>query len=260
MKKTNFYLYRNILFLLIVFAGFSCVPVKRVSYVRSDSRTALPVDSAIQITGKPIDNLIRPGDELYIRITSADDEKTSFTSQTQPGGIYDPTLLSYTVSDDGSIKLPYIGKIYLSDLTIEEASDSIESSLSQYLFYPSVFMRFMNTRVTVLGEVNRPGVYMFNYKNINILQALAYAGDISDYGNRRNVLLIREDGVLKSKYYLDVTTDKLFESENYLIKSNDVIYVEPLKRKKWDMRTVPYNLILSVISTAILIFTFVNTN
>ena len=219
MKITGFYLYRNILFLFIVFAGFSCVPVKRVSYVQSVSRDVIPVDSAIQIIGKPIDNLIRPGDELYIRITSADDENTSLTAQTQPGGIWDPTLLSYTVSDDGFIKLPYIGRIFLSDLNLEEASDSIESAMSQYLFYPSVFMRFMNTKVTVLGEVNRPGVYMFNYKNINILQALAYAGDISDYGNRRKVLLIREDGVVKSKFYLDVTSDRLFESENYLIKS-----------------------------------------
>jgi len=260
MYKNKFLLFRSVSIILIVFTSFSCVPLKKVAYVQSEDSAKKEAAESAHYNGKPIDNLIRPGDELYVRITSADDENTSFTAQTQPGGIYDPTLLSYTVSDDGSIKLPYIGKIYLSDLSLEEASDSIESSLSQYLFYPSVFLRFMNTKVTVLGEVDRPGVYVFNYKNINILQALAYAGDISDYGNRSNVLLIREDGITKTKYYIDVTSDKLFESEHYLIKSNDVLYVEPLKRKKWDMRTVPYNLILSVISTAILILTFVNTN
>lgn len=244
---------------MLILFSYSCVPVKRVSYVQTDENREIQDDNGVYYIGKPIDNLIRPGDELYIRITSADDETTSFSAQTQPGGIYDPTLLSYAVSDDGAIKLPYIGRIFLSDLTLEEASDSIESALSQFLFYPSVFLRFMNTKVTVLGEVNRPGVYVFNYKNINILQAIAYASDISDYGNRRNVLLIREDGVIKYKYNIDLTSDNLFESDHYLIKSNDIIYVEPLKRKKWDMRTIPYNLILSVISTSILIFTFINT-
>ncbi|MFO7924686.1 MAG: polysaccharide biosynthesis/export family protein [Bacteroidales bacterium] len=246
-----------IIFALFVSLYSSCIPVKRLSYVQSE-RGSDPSD--IIYTGQQIDNIIRPGDELYIRITSADEGQTSFTPQTQTGGIYDPSLLSYTVSDDGTIKLPYIGKIRLSNLTLEEASDSIEVNLGQYLFIPSVYIRFINTKVTVLGEVNSPGVYMFNYKNINIMQAIGYANDITEFGNRRNVLIIREEGARKTKKHINLLSDDLLESEWYLIKSNDIIYVEPLKRKKWGMSTVPYNLFLSVISTAIVLMTFLNTN
>lgn len=235
----------------------SCLPVKRLAYVQSE-RGADPID--MQYLGQPIDNIIRSGDELYIRISSADEERTNINYQDQTRGIYDPTLLSYTVSDDGTIKLPYIGRILLAELTLEEASDKIEAALGEFLFIPSAYIRFVNTKITVLGEVRSPGVYMFNYKNINILQAIAYANDITEFGNRRNVLIIREEGVRRYKQYIDLTSDDLLESEWYLIKSDDIIYIEPLRRKKFDMNTVPYNLIISVITTAIVVITFVNTN
>ncbi len=231
----------------------SCVPRSKLAYVQSDKTVDLE-DTFFE--GQQIDNIIRPGDEIYIRITSADEERTSFVAQGQPGGVYDPTFLSYTISDDGTVKLPYIGRIVLANLTLEEATDSIEADLAQYLFIPSVYMRFINTKVTVLGEVNSPGVYMFNYKNINIMQAIGYANDITEFGNRSNVLIIREEGTRKKKQYINLLSDELLESEWYLVKSNDVIYVEPLGRKRWDMRTVPYNLIFSAITTAVMLLTF----
>ncbi len=246
-----------VIILLMIMAASSCIPVRRMSYVQSDRRQD---PNEIMYTGQHIDDIIRPGDELYIRTTSADEESTIFSSRGQAGAVYDPSLLSYTVSEDGTIRLPYIGNIQLSNLTLEEAADSIEVNLSQYLFIPSVFIRFINTKVTVLGEVNSPGVYRFNYKNINILQAIGYANDITEFGNRRNVLIIREEGARKTKQHINLLSDDLLESEWYLIKSNDIIYVEPLKRKKWGMSTVPYNLILSVISTGIVLMTFINTN
>ena len=233
----------------------SCLPLNRLAYVQSERST----DPAhMQYIGPQIDNIITPGDELYIRISSADDDRTII--QQDQAYRMDPTLLSHTVSDDGTIKLPYIGRILLADYTLEEASDIIEEALKEYLFIPSVYIRFVNTKVTVLGEVGNPGVYMFNYKNINILQAIAYANDITNFGNRRNVLIIREEGVRRYKHYIDLTSDELLESEWYLIKSDDIIYVEPLKRKKFDMATVPYNLIISVITTALVVLTFIQTN
>jgi polysaccharide biosynthesis/export protein len=208
--------------------------------------------------GPQLDNLISPGDELFVRITSADEEPVmNFQDQ---GGRVDPTLLSYTVSDDGTIKLPYINRIKLAGFTLERASDEIEAALSQYLFIPSVFIRFINTKVTVLGEVRDPGVYVFNYKNINILQAIGYAKDITEFGNRKKVLVIREEGVTRTKSFVDLTSDDLLKSDHYLIKSDDIIYVEPLSRKKFGLTTVPYNLILSLITTGIVVYTFVQNN
>ncbi len=243
--------------MILMALAVSCVPVKKISYVQSKENLADSEVEKLYFVGVPQDNLIRPGDELYIRITSADETPTNLTEGRQY--ISDPSLLSHTVNPDGMIKLPYIGRIHVTDLNLGQASDSIENALSQYLYYPSVFIKFVNNKITVLGEVNRPGVYMFNYKNVNILQAIGYANDVGTYGNREHVLLVREEGVVKTKHYLDLTDDKLLESPWYLLKSNDIIYVEPLRRKKWDMNTVPYNLILSVISTAIVILTFINT-
>ncbi len=252
------YNFKRIIYLTVIslFTLSSCLPLKRLAYVQSEKDTD---PSDMHYIGQQIDNIIRPGDELYIRITSADEERTSFNYQDQRQ-VYDPTLVSYTVSDDGTIKLPYIGRIILADITLEEASDKIEVALSEYLFIPSVYIRFVNTKITVLGEVRSPGVYMFNYKNINVLQAIAYANDITEFGNRRNVLIIREEGVRRFKQYVDLTSDDIFESEWYLIKSDDIIYVEPLKRKKFGMSTVPYNLIISVITTALVVLTFIQTN
>ncbi len=247
---------------LIILTGIlstSCVPLKRVSYVQSKDHLTDSEVEKLYFVGTPQDNLIRPGDELYIRITSADESPTSLTGLTADRYISDPSLMSYIVNPEGAIKLPYIGRIQVTDLTLGQASDSIENSLSQYLNYPSVFIKFVNNKITVLGEVNRPGVYLFNYKNVNILQAVGYANDIGIFGNRKRVLLIREEGIVKTKHYLDMTSDKIFESPWYLLKSNDIVYVEPLRRKKWDMNTIPYNLILSIISTGIVILTFINT-
>lgn len=254
MKQLASRLFIFVLMSVLFFS--SCIPLTRLSYVQSDPGTS---PSEMNYIGEPLDNVISTGDELFIRITSADEERTVVNFQEQ-GNRVDPSLLSYTVSDDGTIKLPYINRIHLAGLSLEQASDEIEEALSQFLYIPSVYIRFINTKVTVLGEVRNPGVFVFNYKNINILQAIGYANDITEFGNRRNVLIIREEGVNRSKYFVDLTDDSLLESEHYLVKSDDIIYVEPLKRKKYGMATVPYNLILSIITTSIVVFTFINTN
>ena len=241
----------GILFILLV----SCVPMERINYLQTDR--PVQSDGTIRYIGQPVESIIMPGDELFIRITSADDEMAGFTFQDPGGRVYDPTFQSYTVNENGTVKLPFIGRIHVAELTLEEASDKIEDELAEFLYFPSAYLRFVNTKVSVLGEVNNPGVYMFNYKNINILQAIAYANDITVFGDRRNVLVIREEGGNRTRFTLDLTSDDLLESDKYLVKSDDIIYVEPLRRKRYGMATVPYNLILSAITTSLVVITFI---
>lgn len=243
----------HIVFIMLISALglFSCVPVKRISYVQSKDQTIFH--------GEPADIKIRPGDEIFIRITSADDAPTVFGPDAQRN-LQDARLLSYTVNDEGKIKLPYIGRIKVSEMSLDSASDHIEEMLGQFLYMPNVFMRFVNTKVTVLGEVNRPGVYMFDYKNVNILHAIGFAGDISVYGNRKNVLIIREEGGKRTKHYVDLTRGSILESELYNLQSGDVVFIEPLGRKKWGLAQVPYNLIFTVITTGIFVYTFFQNN
>lgn len=234
----------------ILLCCFSCVPVKKVAYVQSEGSSG---PEQMIFTGHPTDEIIHSGDELYVRISSSDEEKNSLNSNNQ-SNIYNPLLQSYTVNEEGQIKLAYVGKVSVAGLSLEEASDLLEQELSKFLFLPNVYLRFINTRITVLGEVNRPGVYMFDNKRINILQAVGYAGDITEFGNRKKVLIIREEGAVRKKFYLDLTKDALLESDLYALKSGDVVFIEPLGRKKWGMATVPYNLILTMISTGLFVY------
>jgi len=250
---------KNIVVLLVTIAVVSsCVPNKKVVYVQDSKEMAAQQVDNMYFIGEPLDDVILQGDELYIKVTSADETQTNFNQDRQSIS-RDPSLLSYTVGDDGNIKLPYINRVKLSGLTLVEASDLIETELSQYLLYPSVFIRFVNNKVTLLGEVNSPGVYVFNYKSVNILQAIGYANDIATFGNREKVLIVREEGGFRSKQIVDLTSNELLSSKYYMIQSNDIIYVEPLKSKKWDMATFPYDLLLSMVSLTIVVLTFMIT-
>jgi polysaccharide export outer membrane protein len=234
------------------------VPNRRVAYVQDEKPATQQQIDNMYFIDEPEDDVIRPGDELYIKVTSADENQTSF-NQSNSEIIRDPAVISYTVDNEGYVKLPYVGKLKLSGLNLIVSSDFIEEELSQYLLYPSVFIKFVNNKVTILGEVNQPGVYVFNYKTVNILQAIGYANDISIFGDRKKVLLIREEGDYRAKYEIDLTSDDLLASDYYSIVSNDIIYVEPLKRKFWAMDTFPYGLLLSMVSLTIVTMTFIIT-
>ncbi|MEZ5072886.1 MAG: polysaccharide biosynthesis/export family protein [Bacteroidales bacterium] len=241
------------LLVLGVLAG--CVPNNKIMYVQDSKEMIAQQNDNMYFIDQDVDNTIRQGDEIYVRVTSDDETQTSF-SQTAQRMVQDPSLLSYTVDENGYIKLPYVNRIKVSGLSLLEASDLVEKELSNYLLNPSVFIRFVNNKVTILGEVNRPGVYIFNYKNINILQAIGYANDISTFGDRNHVLIIREEGEYRSKYEVDLTRDDLLISDLYQIKSNDIIYVKPLQSKKWGLDVFPYDLLLSIASLTIVVMTF----
>lgn len=247
-----------LLVVTVVFLAGACVPVRKTSYVQDDRTMRIQQMDNMYFIDEPEDDLIRPGDELYIKVTSADEGQTAFN---EPGGerMYDPSVISYTVDEEGYIKLPYIQRIKLSGMTLVEASNAMEKELAQYLYFPSVFVRYVNNKVTILGEVFNPGVYVFNYKSINILQAIGYAGDISIFGNRQNVLIVRDEGDYRSKHVVDLTSDELLTSKYYMVKSNDIIYVEPLRSKKWGMEEFPYDLLFSLVSLTVVVLTFMVT-
>jgi polysaccharide export outer membrane protein len=244
--------------ILLAMLVSSCIPNRKIAYVQDSKEMISQQIDNMYFIDEPTDNLIRQSDELYIKVTSADETQTNFNQDRQSIS-RDPSLLSYTVDEEGYIKLPYINRIKLSGLTLVQASDKIEEELAQYLLYPSVFIRFVNNKVTILGEVRNPGVYVFNYKSVNILQAIGYANDIATFGNRKNVTIVREEGAYRSKFTVDLTSDELLVSKYYMLKSNDIIYVEPLRQKKWGMDTFPYDLLLSVASLTIVVLTFMIT-
>ena len=173
---------------IILFLTNACVSHKKTIYVQDQGKKLTLKEYEIS---REITEVVQPGDELYITVSTSDERPTNFSRAEIMG--YDVVLRSYAVADDGTIRFPYLGTINVLGQTIIEVADEIEEALSSYITTPSVSARFVNQKVTVIGEVATPGVYTFYEKNINILQAIAYAGDINTFGNKKEVVLIREE-------------------------------------------------------------------
>jgi len=251
---------RQIYFCLItLLLTVSCVPQREIVYLQDDVK-----DKYIDTEYNVIKNrqVIQVFDEVYIEVISTDMEGSNFLAQGQ-GGAYSTTtpeglsIISYRVDENGNINLPVIGKIRIAGKSIEEASDYMESQLEDYLYQPSVKINFVNKSITVIGYIHRPGRYYYSSDHINIFQALGMAGDIQEFGNRKNVTVIREENNRTTKTTIDLTSESIFNSPYYYLRSNDVIYIEPLKRRRWGMDTFPYGLFLSSVTTLILVLNYI---
>jgi polysaccharide export outer membrane protein len=144
----------------------------------------------------------------------------------------------YLVDSEGYIQFPVLGRIKLGGLTKKEAVKLLETLISEDVKEPIVTIQHMNFKVSVLGEVLRPGPFFLTNDRISILDAVALAGDLTIYGQRENVLLIRDNNGQKVFHYFDLTKSDIFKSPFFYLQQNDVIYIEPNKSRK---RTTRYN-------------------
>lgn len=139
----------------------------------------------------------------------------------------------YLIDPEGYIQFPFLGRIKAAGLTKKEFQEGIRREIDQrkLLKDPIVDVRYLNYKVSVLGEVARPSVLTVPNEKLTLLEALGLAGDLTVFSSRHNVLLIREEAGVKKLVRLDLTTDEIFTSPYYYLRSNDIIYVEPNKAK-----------------------------
>ncbi len=220
-------------FLLSVFlmtALSSCLNTKKIAYfndVQDSIRIASPAG---------LEPVIREKDILSISVSSLSSEATvifNTPNMAAPGGTSGAQTSGYMVSQDGTIRFPILGDIPAAGMTQKQLSNNITQLLTdkKLLYDPIVTVRFLNFRVTVLGEVNRPGVVNVPGEQISILEAIGMAGDLTIYGLRDNVILIRQEGEDKLVTRLNLNTSGILQSPYFFLKSNDVIYVEPGKAR-----------------------------
>jgi len=259
MKRHRILLYNYVLGLILIHLT-SCVTQKNVEILQDDESVSKSyTETNIE------DYHIKPFDELYIEISSLDEAAaTVFTSSasqqfSSQGSIqpYGASLVSYTVDKTGQLLLPLIGQIQVKDKTIPQAIEIIKDSLYNILNQPIVKMKLVNRFVSVLGEVRNPGHFAYSQEKLTIFDALGIAGDINEYGNRREVLLARNENGKNARIILDLTNPDILSSKYYIIKPNDLVYVKPLRKKFWGMREFPFAITLSAISTAILLYNVV---
>lgn len=254
MKKTGRFKIKLFLALLVSVIIVSCVPQDNLKYVQ-DKTTSEIKESYEHL--RPIKK-IRPFDNLYINVLSLDEQTARiFSNQNSSitGGL-SIDLLSYTVSERGTIDFPFIGEIMLNNLTLLEAKAKVEAELSQYLSNTAITMKFVNSNITVLGEVRNQGEFPFFKEQINIFQALGYAGGVTDYGDKSKVTLIREYDNLIRFHNLNLTDKKIVENELYYLQPGDVVIVEPIKTKFRSLRTFTYATFLAITPTLITVMYF----
>lgn len=257
---------RILFILLAAAAACSCNVQKRIVYLQDAQ------NEVYKTIGQNSQIRIKPLDRLTIVISSKDPElaapfnaASSYNSlnPNPNGNMSNSALQVRTVSPEGMLDMPILGQIECKDLTRHQLADKIAAKIREagYFDDPTVNVQFSDMKISVLGEVARPGVYSIVQDKLTLLEALALAGDMTIYGERDRVSVIREteDGG-HSVEFLDLTSKDLFASPSFYLRQNDVVYVRP---NKYKAATAEINqnrtFWLSIVGTLVSISTLVIT-
>ena len=187
-------------------------------------------DETIFVSDGYFEPKINSGQRLCISVSSLSKEGTKyFRGSTEREGATGIECLNYDVNREGFIEMPLIGEIKVLDLTLAQCRDTLQKALDDYLDYPMVKVSFEDYFISIMGEVQSPGLFQVPNGNITIFEAIARAGGLDQFGNRSNVLVTREQNGTVLTTRLDLTTKEVFNSPFYYLSSRDIVYVESNK-------------------------------
>lgn len=209
-----------------------------VTYLQ-DSDTSQTTDMKV-LADYPL--RIAPDDQLQITVSGTEPDAVAvfnmpLTTHQKAGEMIvssTPVLYTYQVSSSGEIDFPILGRLKVDGLTTSQLSDTLTRRIGKYVKSPIVSTRISNFKVSVLGEVNRPGTLQITSERLSVLDAIGMAGDLTIQGNRKNVLLVRDNNGRQELHRLDLTSTSLFASPCYYLQQNDVLYIEPNKARQKD--------------------------
>jgi polysaccharide export outer membrane protein len=248
----------------VVFA--SCVPQKKMLYLR-DADMVTENISKEYVNDRTVDYKLQPGDNLFIRFINTIDERSaaSLAGETSARSNYMSSdasiyLQSYTLDEDGCIELPLTGKIELKNLTVDQAKDKMQIELDKFVNQTTLIVKLSNFNLTVLGEVNRPGMYKVYQSQINLFEAMAMAGNMTNFAKKRDVKIIRQTDNGSEIITIDMGQADVLSSPYYYLKPNDIVYVEPLKIKQWGFTTFPYSTVFSIVTLGVTLYSIFKNN
>ncbi|GAF03895.1 polysaccharide biosynthesis/export family protein [Saccharicrinis fermentans] len=218
--------------LLLVVLTVSCIPQKELLYLQ-EKDSIVEYETVTEITGKYI---LQTNDYLFIQVSTFDPKLSEFFNATQGNSSSQSTqnnLFMYMVDDNMDIDFPYAGKINLRGCNLEQAKTKIRVALKPYLKDFNLVVRLGSNSFTILGEVKSPGRHTMSKDQITIFEALGIAGDLTAYGKRKDMKIVRPqaDGSYET-YVVDITDHKIIGSDKYFIYPNDLIYVRPIRAKQ----------------------------
>ena len=215
--------------LFVLFLTTSCASRKELVYLQSGSNTKELVS---------YEPVLQPDDVVMIVVSSENPEvaapynlKAITVQGDTENGIGTQRMQTYILDKEGKIEFPLLGTISLSGLTKTQAVAKLKELLKDHVNDAVINFRILNFKITVLGEVQKPGTYPVTSERITLLEAIGMSGDLTIYGNRTNVLLIREKNGTKTMERIDLTKSDFLNSSAYYLSQNDVVYVEPNKTR-----------------------------
>ena len=267
MKKNIFILLINLVFIFLN----SCTSQKKLDYLQNIE------DVALETSIKNAKSTIQPNDQLVILVTAKDmDVVRPFNQNFSSGQILQYSTASnnmptqnqtstsgptYIVDTQGNIEFPVIGKVNTENKTTEELRDILKKEISKYVVNPQVSVKNTNYKITVLGEVNKPGTYNIPEAQTTVLEVLGLAGDLTIYGNREDILVLRNIDGIMSKERINLTQADFINSPYFYLKQNDVIIVSPNETKQKTSRLDPNTgIYISVASIVVTILALIFKN
>jgi len=225
-----FFSFKHTTFVLSLFALTllcSCGSKKDLVYFQNSEQ----VFSGTNKDNTLYDLRIRPKDNLYITVSSTN------PAAVEPYNVFSTNNINYTtqgleyrgylVDEEGNIKFPGLGTIHLGGMTKTDAEAYIQKEITKTVEDCSVNIRFINYKISILGEVNRPGIYTISNERVSIVEAIAMAGDLTIYGQRHDIQIYRVENGEKKTFLIDITDPNIFFSPYYYLEQNDIIYVSP---------------------------------
>lgn len=207
--------------------------------------------------------LLKPGDVLSVQIITQDPSISRLFNINAVGSSYNTYaneastyINGFSINDSGFVHLPVLGKINIDSISTREAQAKIQVETEKFLKDGLAIVKLLSFKVTVIGEVKRPGTYTNYNDNLNIFEAIGLAGDLSDYGKRSNVLVLRRTPQGVKTIRLNLHDKSIITSEGFYLLPNDTVIVEPRSGKIMALNTPNISLFLSIVTTALLMMNY----
>lgn len=242
-----------VLFLLLLGLS-SCITNRDLEYMRSKKEWKEPQSNLKAYR-------LQKGDLLSVQISTTTEQQHDFFNKENTSNsqlmIQNPYLYGYLIKEDGSLHLPSFGIVKAAGFTLRELENIIKDIAVSYFESPVVKLNIINFEITVLGEVNSPGTFKIVDPEVNILYALSLAGDVTQFGNRRAVKVIRNEDELNRVFYVDLTKKEMLNNADFMLYPDDIIYVGPLRKKFFAFNNITN--IVSISLSAVTLFLLINS-
>ena len=244
-----------VLLLLTIFILSSCITNRDLEYVRSHKEIK-------KVNTNKLTYRLQVGDLLSVQISTVTEQQHDFFNKEQASNsqliAQNPYLYGYLIKNDGFLHLPSLGLVKAEGFTLSELENIIKQIAVFYFEQPVVKLNIINFEISVLGEVNSPGIYKIVDPETNILYALSLAGDMTQFGNRKKVKIIRNDNEFHRVFYVNLTDVNVLNNPDFILQSHDIIYVAPLRKQFYAFNNITN--VVSMTLSAITLYLLINKN